>query len=36
MILNTGGGAWMVEGAPARRTRDYNQLIGSYKRGAKF
>jgi hypothetical protein len=36
MILNTGGGAWMVEGSPARLTRDYNELIGSYNRGAKF
>jgi hypothetical protein len=33
MILNTGGGAWMVEGSPARQTRDNNELIGSYKRG---
>jgi hypothetical protein len=36
MILNTGGGAWMVEGSPARLTRDYNELNGSYNRGAKF
>lgn len=36
MILNTGSGAWMVEGSPARLTRDYNQLIGSYNRGGKF
>ncbi len=30
------GGAWMVEGSPARLTHDYNQLIGSYNRGARF
>jgi|GEM_PF-830676 len=33
MILNSGGG-WMVEGSPARLTRDYNQLVESYNRGA--
>lgn len=36
MMLNTGSGAWMVEGSPARVTRDYNQLIGSYNSGARF
>jgi len=36
MILNTGSGAWMVEGSPARLTRDYNQLVGSYNRGPRF
>ncbi|MFN3745328.1 MAG: YiiG family protein [Hyphomicrobiaceae bacterium] len=36
MLLDTGGGAWMVEGSPARLTRDYNQLVGSYNRGARF
>ncbi len=36
MILDTGGGAWMVEGSPARLTRDYNQLVGSYNRGARY
>jgi len=36
MILNTGAGAWMVEGSPARLTRDYNQLVESYNRGARF
>jgi hypothetical protein len=36
MILNTGSGGWMVEGSPARLTRDYNQLISSYNRGARF
>lgn len=35
MILNSGGG-WMVEGSPARLTRDYNELIESYNRGARF
>jgi len=33
MILETGGGAWMVEGSPARLMRDYNQLVESYNRG---
>jgi hypothetical protein len=33
MMLNSGGGAWMVEGSPARLVRDYNQLIGAYNRG---
>lgn len=36
MILDTGGGAWMVEGSPARLARDYNQLVNSYNRGARF
>ena len=36
MILNTGSGGWMIEGSPARLTRDYNQLISSYNRGARF
>ncbi len=36
MILGTGQGAWMVEGSPARLTRDYNQLVGAYNSGAKF
>lgn len=36
MILSSGGGAWMVEGSPARLTRDYNQLVESYNRGANF
>jgi hypothetical protein len=35
MIMN-GGGAWMVEGSPARLTRDYNQLIESYNRNPNF
>ena len=32
MMMNSGGG-WMVEGSPARVTRDYNQLIEAYNRG---
>lgn len=35
MMLDAGGG-WMVEGSPARLTRDYNQLVGSYNRGGRF
>ncbi|HRQ26046.1 YiiG family protein [Hyphomicrobium sp.] len=36
MILNSGGGAWMVEGSPGRLMHDYNQLVDSYNRGARF
>lgn len=36
MMLTSAGGAWMVEGSPARLTRDYNQLVESYNRGATF
>jgi hypothetical protein len=36
MLIDSGGGAWMVEGSPARLTRDYNQLVGSYNSGARF
>lgn len=36
MILSSGGGAWMVEGSPARLVRDYNQLVDSYNRGQRF
>lgn len=36
MIMNSGGGAWMVEGSPARMMHDYNQLVASYNRGARF
>ena len=36
MILSSGGGGWMVEGSPARLTRDYNSLVESYNRGARF
>ena len=35
MMLDAGGG-WMVEGSPARLTRDYNQLVESYNRGGRF
>lgn len=30
------GGGWMVEGSPARLARDYNDLVDTYNRGAKF
>ncbi len=36
MILDTGAGAWMVEGSPARLTRDYNELVNSYNRSNRF
>ena len=36
MILSSPGGAWMVEGSPARLTRDYNELVDSFNRGANF
>jgi hypothetical protein len=36
MILNSGGGGWMVEGSPARLTRDYNQLVEAYNRRGRF
>jgi Protein of unknown function (DUF3829) len=36
MIMNSPGGAWMVEGSPARLTRDYNGLVESYNRSASF
>ena len=36
MILNSGGGSWMVEGSPGRLMHDYNQLVDSYNRGARF
>jgi len=36
MMLESGGGAWMVEGSPARLMRDYNQLVEAYNRGASF
>lgn len=36
MMLETDGGGWMVEGSPARLTRDYNELVDSYNRGASF
>ncbi len=36
MILGSAGGSWMVEGSPARLTRDYNELVESYNRGTKL
>jgi hypothetical protein len=36
MLMDGGGGAWMVEGSPARLTRDYNQLVEAYNRGPGF
>jgi hypothetical protein len=36
MMLDSGGGGWMVEGSPARLLRDYNELVDSYNRGANF
>lgn len=36
MMLNSGGGAWMVEGSPARLTQDYNKLVNSYNNGGRF
>jgi hypothetical protein len=36
MIMSSPGGAWMVEGSPARLTRDYNALIEAYNRGARI
>lgn len=36
MILSSGGGGWMVEGSPQRLTRDYNQLVEAFNRGASF
>ena len=37
MILNAGGGgSWMIEGSPGRLMHDYNQLVDSYNRGARF
>jgi len=35
MMIEAGGG-WMIEGSPARLTRDYNQLVNSYNRGGRF
>ena len=35
MMLDAGSG-WMVEGSPARLTRDYNQLVDRYNSGARF
>jgi hypothetical protein len=36
MMLNSGGGGWMVDGSPPRLLRDYNQLVDSYNRGARI
>jgi hypothetical protein len=36
MMLNSGGGGWMIEGSPPRLLRDYNQLIDAYNRGGNF
>lgn len=36
MLLRSGGGAWMVEGSPARVLRDYNEFVQSYNRGYRF
>ena len=36
MMMDGGSGGWMVEGSPARQTRDYNDLIDSYNRGGRF
>ncbi len=36
MLMQSGGGGWMVEGSPARLSKDYNQLVGSYNRGGRF
>lgn len=36
MLMQSQGGAWMVEGSLARVNRDYNQLVEAFNRGAKF
>ena len=36
MMLNSGGGGWMVEGSPPRLLRDYNQLVDAFNRGANI
>ena len=36
MLLNSGCGAWMVEGSPPRLFHDYNQLVDAYNRGANI
>ena len=36
MMLSNAGSGWMVEGSPPRLTRDYNQLIEAYNRGARI
>ncbi len=36
MMLSQNGAGWMVEGSPPRLSRDYNQLIDAYNRGANI
>lgn len=36
MMMDSGGGAWMVEGSPARLLKDYNTLVDSYNSGGNF
>jgi Protein of unknown function (DUF3829) len=36
MMMANAGAGWMVEGSPARLTRDYNQLVDSYNRGTRI
>jgi hypothetical protein len=36
MMLDSGGGGWMVDGSPPRLLRDYNQLVDAYNRGANI
>jgi hypothetical protein len=36
MMMANAGASWMVEGSPARLTRDYNQLVDSYNRGTRI
>ncbi len=36
MMLNANGAGWMVEGSPPRLSRDYNQLVDAYNRGARI
>ncbi len=35
-MMMSGGGAWMVEGSPARLLRDYNELVQAYNRGSRI
>jgi Protein of unknown function (DUF3829) len=36
MMLGNAGSGWMVEGSPPRLSRDYNQLVDAYNRGANI
>ena len=36
MMMNSGGGAWMVEGSPARLLKDYNELVQAYNRSSRI